>query len=148
MTNKALERAVVLSMRTPAAVKSGQMLVFGAVGAPAVAGQQNTLLFGIATEDATDAFGNVKPFIGVDREGAFNLAVQGEFGCPLVLHGFKPGDPVYADINGAGSSYDATTNCWTGFTLNGDSGGVWVGNVLDVVTAGTGTTTVRVALRT
>jgi hypothetical protein len=148
VTNKALERAVVLPLKTPSTVKSGDMLVFGGVEAPAAVGDQNALIFGIATQDATDAFSNVQPFIGVDREGAFNLPVQGEFGCPLVLHALKPGDPVYADIFGAGSTYDATTNCWTGFKLNGNTGGVWVGNVLDPVPAGAGTTTVRVALRT
>lgn len=141
--NKALERGTGLPMKTPAAVKSGAMLVFGETD-PA---SPHKNLVGIANEDATDAFSNVKPYIGVDTEGAFYLKVEGEFGCPLVLHAFKPGDPVYADIDGADSTYDATTNCWTGFHLNGNTGGVHFGWTLDAVPAGAGETTVRVVLK-
>ena len=75
------------------------------------------------------------------------LAVQGEWGCPLVLHAFKPGDPVFADIYGSGGTYDATTNTWTGFALNGNTGGVLIGWTLDAIPAGSGTTTVRVVLK-
>src|SRR5689334_23223499 len=101
MTNKALERATVLPMKTPSTVKSGDFLVFGKLGPN---GNPRDLVCGVATEDATDAFSNVKPLIGVDTEGAFNLAVQGEWGCPLVVHSLAAGDPVYADIDGAGAS--------------------------------------------
>lgn len=144
MTNKALERGTVLPMKVPSTVKSGDMLVFGTLGPNGV---PRDLAFGIATEDAQDAFSNVKALIGVDTEGAFNLAVTGQWGCPLVTHALKAGDPVYADIDGAGGSYDSTTNCWTGFKLNGNGGGVYVGITLDPVTAGSGSTTVRVVIR-
>jgi hypothetical protein len=142
--NKALERGSGIPFKVPSTVKSGDPLVFGSTGTGKT---PSVLMVGIANADATDAFSVVLDHISIDREGAFNLAVQGEFGCPLVLHGFKPGDPVYADIDGAGGTYDATTNCWTGFKLNGNDGGVLFGYVLDAVAAGSGTTTVRVVLK-
>lgn len=147
--NKRLERGIGLPMKVPAAVKSGAPLVFGTVyGRSGLS--ENFLLVGVANEDATDAFGNVKPLIGVDREGAFAFNVEGEAGCPLVQHQINPGDPVYADINGPGSVYDATTNCWTGFALNGNEDGVLFGYALDKVTANSCpaiTTNVRVLLK-
>jgi predicted RecA/RadA family phage recombinase len=142
--NKVQERTARLNMKVPSTVKSGDLLVFGSTSGGK---DPNVLLVGIAVEDATDAFSNALDTIAVDREGVFTLNVQGEFGSPLVLHAFNPGDAVYADIDGAGGTYDATTNVWTGFKLNGNSGGVLVGYVLDAVSAGTGTTAVRVALK-
>ncbi len=143
--NKALERGTGIPMKTPSTVKSGDVLVFGPTDPSAF--DVSIAFSGIANEDATDAFSNVKPYIGIDREGAFNLAVEGEWGCPLVLHAFKPGDPIFADIFGAGGTYDATTNCWTGFALNGNTGGALIGWTLDAIPAGSGTTTVRVVLK-
>lgn len=148
MNNKRLERGIALPMAVPSTVKSGDFLVFGTMFGSL--GSENLLLVGVATEDAKDAFGNVKTLIGVDREGAFQANVEGLSGCPLVARALNPGDPVYADINGPGATYDATTNCWTGFALNGNAGGVLVGYVLDATTANTCpaiTSSVRVLLK-
>lgn len=131
--NKALERGSPLQLPTPASVKSGDPLVFG-TGESTSEGVHDCLV-GVANMDATDAFANVQVYTSFDTEGCFFLPVEGEAGCPLVGHPLKRGDRVYADIFGAGASYDATTNCWTGFAINGNSGGVFFGWLLDDVAA-------------
>lgn len=130
-SNKALERGSPLQLPTPSTVKSGDLLVFG-TGEDTSEGVHD-LIVGVANEDATDAFGNVKPYTSFDTEGAFFLPVEGEAGCPLVGHPLKRGDRVYADLTGA--TYDATTNCWTGAVLNGRSTQVFAGWLLDDVAA-------------
>lgn len=133
MNTKRLERGIALPMKVPAAVKSGAVLVFGA--SYGAGDEVQDFLVGVATEDCTDAFGNVKALICVDREGAFLMNVEGEGGCPLVQHQLNPGDRVYCDIFGPGATYDATTNCWTGFAINANGSGVFLGWVLDKVVA-------------
>jgi hypothetical protein len=144
-SNKALERGTPLQLPVPAALKANAPVVFGRTYGASVA--EGNFMCGVLNMDATDAFGNVQGFVSFDREGAFNLAVEGEGGSPLVGHGLLPGEAVYADINGPGSSYDAATNCWSGFALNANAAGVHFGYVLDTVVLGAGTTTVRVVLK-
>lgn len=134
-SNKAYERGSPLQLATPSTVKSGDPLVFGSNEAASPALGVTNYLVGVANEDAKDAFNNVKPATSFDTEGAFYLPVEGEAGCPLVGHPLKRGDPVYADIFGAGSTYDAITNCWTGFAINGNPNGVHMGWLLDDVAA-------------
>lgn len=58
--------------------------------------------------------------------GTFTTTVVGQSGSPLVGHQISPGDALYAE----GGVLDVTTNCTTGFSLNGDSvNGVPFGNL-------------------
>lgn len=130
-SNKAYDSGQPLQLPMPAAVKSGDLVIFGK-GEAASEGVHD-LLVGVANADATDVFSNVQAFTSFDTCGAFYLPVLGEAGCPLAGHPLKRGDRVYGDLSTA--TYDSTTNCWTGATIDGNSGGVFVGWLLDDVSA-------------
>ena len=143
MTNKALQRGARITMAVPIAANagvgpiSGDPLVFGRGTSPAFG------LAGVAINSYTPPTGTPTGNIGVDFEGVFFLSVVAKTAIGGGNLAFAPGDQVFAD----GGTYDVTTGCLYGFTLNGNStSGAYYGNVLDAIVAGQ-TATVRVRLK-
>src|SRR5271169_2224352 len=119
---------------------SGEPLMFG----------KNTsditrVLTGVAQNSYTPPTGIPNPEgVGVQLIGVFFLTVvalnQLSPGTGVAI---APGDPVYAD----GGTYDATTGCTYGFTLDANEAtGHYFGNALDAVASGQ-TAIIRVRLK-
>lgn len=139
MVNKQNQRGVNITMAVPAAaaVLTGDPLVFGRGTSPAFG------LAGVADNSYTPPTGTATGNVGVDFEGVFFLSVVGKDGIGGSSLAIAPGDKIYAD----GGTYDVTTGCLYGFTLNGNkTAGAYFGNALDAVVAGA-TTTIRVRLK-
>lgn len=141
--NKVNNRGVSLTMAVPIAANSG---VGPKTGDPLVFGRGTSPGFGLAcvvTNSDTPPTGTATGNVGCDFEGVFALSVVGKSsigGSSVVI---APGDKVYAD----GGTYDPTTGCLYGFTLNANStGGAYFGNALDQVASGA-TTLIRVRLK-
>ena len=138
-TNKALDHGNQITMPVPAAaaVLAGDLLVFGRGTSPSFG------LVGVALNSYTPPTGTATGNVAVDFDGVFFLSVVGKSSIGGGSVAIAIGDAVYAD----GGTYDVTTGCLYGATINANStGGVYVGNVLDAVTSGS-TTTVRVRLK-
>lgn len=142
MINQANPRGEFLMMAVPVADNSGagpvsgEALMFGDV----TAGN----LCGVAQNSYTPPTGIPNPEgVGVQFIGVFFLTVLGSTQVsPIAGHALNPGDRVYAD----GGTYDATTGCTYGFTLDANSSAPYFGNTLDAVLSGA-LTTVRVRLK-
>lgn len=144
--NNANARGEFLMMAVPVADNSGvgpvtnEPLMFGkTLDTP----EGN--MCGVAQNSYTPPTGVPNPEgIGVAFIGVFFLSVVGLDGIsPATPLAIAPGDRVYAD----GGTYDATTGCTYGFTLNGNNTtGEYFGNALDAVPAGQ-TATIRVRLK-
>lgn len=116
---------------------SGDPLVFGRGTSPAFG------LAGVAATSYTPPTGTATGSISVDLDGVYALPVVAKSSIGGGSLAIAPGDKVYAD----GGTYDLTTGCLYGFTLNGNgTAGAYFGNALDAVVAGA-TTTVRVRLK-
>ena len=154
MINQANARGEFLMMAVPVADNtgvgpiSGEPLLFGLIAGNSdddSIASDNFGLAGVAQNSYTPPTGIPNPEgVGVQFIGVFFLSVTALDGLsPASGRALAPGDRVYAD----GGTYDATTGCTYGFTLNADFvEGVYFGNVLDAVPAGT-TATVRVRLK-
>lgn len=128
-----------LTMAVPAAaaVASGDPLVFGRGTSPAFG------LAGVADAAYTPPTGTATGNVPVCFEGVFALSVVGKDDIGGSSVAIAPGDPVYA----SGGTYDVTTGCLYGFTINKNAtSGAYFGNSLDAVASGA-TTTVRVRLK-
>jgi hypothetical protein len=104
-------------------------------------------LCGVATNSYTppNSFGTPNPQgVNVCFVGVFFLSVVALDGLsPATGEAIKPGDRIFA----SGGTYDATTGCTYGFTLDAnDASGVYFGNAIDAVPAGQ-TSTIRVRLK-
>ena len=140
-TNDVNRRGDFLTMAVPAAaaVASGDVLIFGSAGSPSYN------IAGIAENAYTPPGSRVTTGnVGVAFVGVFLLSVVGKSTIdPGTGATIRVGDPVFAD----GGTYDATTGCTYGCTLNTNSTrGYLVGFALDPVTSGS-TTTIRVKLK-
>jgi hypothetical protein len=153
-TNQVNERGVRLTMPVPIAANagvgpiSGDPLMFGNPSAPFGGGVSSRMMAGVAQTSYTPpaGMGIANPDgISVHFEGVFLLSVAAAHSLsPATSTAIGIGDPVYAGGNG---TYDATTGCYYGFTLNADSAnGHYFGNSLDAVAAGL-TATIRVRLK-
>ncbi len=139
MINQYLDQANNITMPVPAAaaVVSGQPLVFGRGTSPGFG------LAGVAENDYTPPTGIPTGNVGVKFCGAFFLSVVGKDAISGSSLAIAPGDKIYAD----GGTYDVTTGCLYGFTLNGNkTTGVYFGNALTAVVSGQ-TTTIPVRLK-
>lgn len=145
MTNQAEAYGFNLMMAVPVAANGG---VGPISNDPLMFGDSEQLggnLCGVATNSYTPPTGIANPEgIGVAFVGVFFLSVVGLDGLsPATGEAIKPGDRIFA----SGGTYDATTGCTYGFTLDAnDASGVYFGNALDAVVAGQ-TTTIRVRLK-
>lgn len=135
-SNKALERATLITLAMPAAANSG---VGPNANDPILVGK----MAGVVTNNYTSPTGVVTGNCAVDFEGAYFLTVTAKSSIsPSVNAAINPGDPVYYD----GGTLDATTNVTYGGTIDKNSStGVFYGNSLDALTGGT-TGVVRVRL--
>src|SRR5271169_6496769 len=117
---------------------SGDVLLFGD-------NEAGASLAGVAQNSYTPPTGIPNPEgVGVQFIGVFFLTVvalnQLSPGTGVAI---APGDPVYAD----GGTYDATTGCTYGFTLDANEAtGHYFGNALDAVASGQ-TAIIRVRLK-
>ncbi len=146
MTNTALNRGEFIMMAVPTAANggdgpnSGDFLMFGnTVDTP----EGN--LAGIASNSYTPPTGIPNPLgIGVQFIGVFFLSVEALDGLsPASGTAINPGDRIYA----SGGTYDATTGCTYGCTLDANSAsGTYIGNALDAIPAGQ-TAVIRVRLK-
>lgn len=139
MTNKAQERYAQIQLLAPASVTiaGGSVLIFGQGTKAAVGVAATATSTTLPTQDSNSGY------ITVDFEGVFNLSVKGQTqSSPSAGAALSRGTAVYAD----GGTFDATSGITYGSTLDGDSGGTFVGLLLDPVAAGA-TTTVRVLLK-
>ena len=145
-------RGAHLTMPVPIADNSGigpiagEFLGFGDPSNPVGGGANQHMLFGVAGNSYTPPTGVVNPDgVSVAFEGVWYGTVIAESSkSPLVGCAIHPGDPLFADDDG---TYDGTTGCYYGFTINCDSAnGHLLGNSLDAVTSGA-TATVRIRLR-
>jgi hypothetical protein len=141
--NQANPRGEFLMMAVPVAANggvgpySGDVLMFGASSVNQMAG--------VAENGYTPPTGVPNPEgIGVAFIGVFFLPVVALNGLsPASPTAIYPGDRVYA----SGGTYDQTTGCTYGFTLDANSStGAHFGNALDYVPAGQ-TATIRVRLK-
>lgn len=139
MVNQYLDHANNITLPVPAAaaIVTGQPLVFGRGTSPGFG------LAGVAQNSYTPPTGVATGSIGVKFDGAFYLSVVGKDAISGSNLAINPGDKIYAD----GGTYDVTTGCLYGFTLNGNaSTGVYFGNAITAVVAGQ-TTTIPVRLK-
>lgn len=141
MINNALNRGEFIMMAVPTADNAGagpvtgEPLMFGANGE----------LAGVASNSYTPPTGIPNPQgVGVQFIGVFFLSVQALDGIsPASGVAIHPGDKIYA----SGGTYDATTGCTYGFTLDANSStGKYFGNALDAIPSGQ-TATIRVRLK-
>jgi hypothetical protein len=146
MTNTAIERAEYIMMAVPIAANngvgpiSGDFLMFGNT-----TDDPEGNLAGVASNSLTPPTGIVNPEgVGVQFIGAFFLSVQALDGIsPASGVAIHPGDRIYA----SGGTYDATTGCTYGCTLDANaSTGIYIGNALDAIPSGQ-TATIRVRLK-
>ena len=135
-SNKALERATLITLAMPAAANSG---VGPNANDPILVG----VMAGVVSNSYTSPTGVVTGNCAVDFEGAYFLsAVAKSSLSPSVNSAINPGDPVYYD----GGTKDNTTNVTYGGTIDRNSStGVFFGNSLDKLTAGS-TGVIRVRL--
>jgi len=134
-SNKALERATLVTLAMPSAANSG---VGPNSNDPILVG----VMAGIVTNSFTSPTGVVTGNCAVDFEGAYFLSVQAKSSLsPSTGKAINPGDPVYYD----GGTKDATTNVTYGGTIDANSGATFFGNSLDALTSGS-TGVVRVRL--
>jgi hypothetical protein len=142
MINQANPRGEFLMMAVPIAANggvgpiSGDFLLFG---------DDDGALAGVAQNSYTPPTGVPNPEgIGVQFIGVFFLPVVAVDGLsPANSVAIQPGDRIYA----SGGTYDATTGCTYGATLDhNEATGMYIGNALDAVVAGQ-TTTIRVRLK-
>jgi hypothetical protein len=135
-----------LSSTAPIGPCAGDPLMFGNPSNPVAGGVSSRMLAGVAQDNYTPPTGVVNPSgVSVDFDGVWLLSVSAVHSVsapnPTAI---APGDGIYAEDNG---TYDATTGCYYGFTLNADStNGHHFGNALDAVAAGA-TATIRVRLK-
>lgn len=144
MINQANPRGEFLMMAVPTAANggagpySGDVLLFGDNEAGAA-------MAGVAANSYTPPTGIPNPEgIGVQFIGVFFLSVVALDGLsPANPEAIYPGDRIYA----SGGSYDSTTGCTYGCTLDANDGtGIYFGNALDYIPAGQ-TATIRVRLK-
>ncbi len=117
--NEVITPAVDRRFPVPTTVKSGDPIILG--------GGPNNELKGLAAVAVT-SYDSRDGMATLCFEGSANLTVTAQTGSPQTNVAIKPGDPVYAAIFEAGAAYDATTNCWTGFVLDNNAGGIPFGN--------------------
>lgn len=136
-------RGMHLNMPCPVAANngvgpiSGDPLVFGRGTSPSFG------LAGVSETSYTPPTGVATGFCSINFEGVWNLTVVAKSSIGGGSLALAPGDKIYAD----GGTYDITTGCLYGFTLNGNaSAGAYFGNTLDAVVAGV-TQVVRVRLK-
>ncbi len=136
--NENLVRAEDITMAAPVAANSG---VGPISGDPLLFGK----LAGIAETSYTPPTGVATGNISVKFIGAFLLSVTAKSSLsPSVNAAIAVGDKIYAD---GGTLASDGSNCTYGFTLdNNSSTGVYFGNALDAITAGS-TSTIRVRLK-
>lgn len=136
-TNNANPRGEFLQFAVPSTVLSNDPLMIG--------GDATGRLCGVAQESYTPP-GGLTPTgqVSIAFIGCFFLTVVAKSSLsPSVNAAVKPGDKIFAD----GGTLDATTNVTTGFTLDkNSSSGLYFGNAMDALTAGT-TGTIRVRLK-
>lgn len=120
--NEVITPAVVKRFKVPTTVKSGDPIILG--------GGPNNELKGLAAVAQT-AYDSRDGMATLMFEGSHNLTVTAQSGSPQAGAIIKPGDTLFAAIFEAGAAYDATTNCWTGFVLDNNSGGIPFGNYWD-----------------
>lgn len=140
-------RGTQLTVAAPAAANSG---VGPNSGDPLIFGTGTSPTFGLACVAET----SYTPPSGLTPSGNIAIKLEGVFSLPILPktakvggsnHNFAPGDRVYADNDG---TYDATTGCYYGFTLDGASvSGIYFGNILDTVTGGSSIVYARVRLK-
>lgn len=129
--NEANPRGEALQFFVPSTIISGQPIMIGQLAAVA--------------QEAYAPVGGQTPTgqIGTALIGCWFLTVTAKTSLsPSVNSAVKPGDKLYAD----GGSTDSATNVLSGFTLDKNTGGVYFGNAMDALTAGT-TGTIRVRLK-
>ncbi len=143
MINQYLDQANNITLPVPVAANngvgplSGDPLVFGRGTSPGFG------LAGIAENDYTPPTGIPTGNIGVKFNGAFFLSVVAKDAISGSSLAIAPGDKIYAD----GGTYDVTTGCLYGFTLNGNkTTGVYFGNAITAIVAGQ-TATIPVRLK-
>lgn len=135
-SNKALERAVAVTLAMPAAANSG---VGPNANDPILVGK----MAGVVQNSYTSPTGVVTGNCAIDFEGAYFFSVIAKSALsPSTNKAIGVGDPVYYD----GGTLDATTNVTYGGTLDANSStGVFFGNALDKLATGT-TGVIRVRL--
>jgi len=132
-----------LTIAAPLAANSG---VGPISGDPLVYGRGTSPSFGmacVAQTSYTPPTGTATGNISVDLTGVWNLSVVAKDAIGGSGKASAIGDRIYAD----GGTYDATTGCLYGFTLNGNATtGVYFGNALDAIASGQ-TAIIRVRLK-
>lgn len=115
-------------------------------GDPLLYGRGTSPGFGlacVAQTSYTPPTGTPTGNISVDLTGVWDLSVVAKSSIGGGGLAIAPGDKIYAD----GGTYDITTGCLYGFTLNGNSSaGAYFGNALDAIASGQ-TATIRVRLK-
>lgn len=142
MTNTSLNRGEFMMMAVPTAPNggdgpnSGDPLMFGSaasIGLSCVASNSYTPPTGIPNPQG----------IGCQFIGVFFLSVIALDGLsPASGVAINPGDKVFAD----GGTLDATTGCYYGFVLDGNTAARYFGNALDAIPSGQ-TAVIRVRLK-
>lgn len=134
-SNKALERATLVTLAMPAAANGG---VGPNANDPILVG----VMAGVVTNSYTSPTGVVTGNCAIDFEGAYFLSVVAKSSLsPSTGAAIAPGDALYYD----GGTKDATTNVTYGGTIDKNTGGTFFGNSLDALTSGS-TGVVRVRL--
>ena len=132
-----------LTIAAPLAANSG---VGPISGDPLVYGRGTSPSFGmacVAQTSYTPLTGTATGNISVDLTGVWNLSVVAKDAIGGSGKAIAIGDRIYAD----GGTYDATTGCLYGFTLNGNATtGAYFGNALDAIASGQ-TAIIRVRLK-
>ena len=128
--NEIITPAVVKRFPVPSTVKSGDPIILG--------GGPNNELAGLAAVAQT-SYDSRDGMATLMFEGSHNLTVTAQHGSPQVAFDILPGDPLYAAIFEAGAVYDATTNCWTGFTIDANKTGIPFGNYWNTSKLASGT---------
>lgn len=137
--NEFITPAVVKRFKVPTTVVSGDPIIIGATPGDPVAG-----MAGVAqtSYDSRDGMATIS------FEGSHTLTVTDQWGCPQVSNALFPCQPLFAAIYEAGAVYDAVTGCWTGFKIDGNTGGIPFGNFWDTAkTAGSGSQKSTVRLK-
>lgn len=132
-----------LTIAAPIAANAG---VGPISGDPLVYGRGTSPSFGlacVAQTSYTPPTGTATGNISVDLTGVWNLSVVAKSSIGGSSVAIAIGDKIYAD----GGTYDVTTGCLYGFTLNVNStGGAYFGNALDAIASGQ-TAIIRVRLK-
>jgi hypothetical protein len=132
-----------LTIAAPIAANAG---VGPISGDPLVYGRGTSPSFGlacVAQTSYTPPTGTATGNISVDLNGVWNLSVVAKSSIGGSSVAVAIGDKIYAD----GGTYDVTTGCLYGFTLNVNAtGGAYFGNALDAIASGQ-TAIIRVRLK-